>query len=164
MNIIEEIDKIYKKNNNICLFLDMDGTIVEFLINSEESFMQKGGYVKKAPIKPIINKIEEIKIKFPLIKIKILSCSKTNEMKKEKNIWLDKYLPYINKENRIILSEENGDYNQETINMVKANYIKNNLKEDNMAILIDDDIRILLESKKILKEKILPIHVTSLLI
>jgi len=147
MNIIKEINKIYEKSKNIELFLDMDGTIIELLINSEESFKQKGGYIKKEPIKPIVKKIEEIKTQFPFIKINILSCSNTNEMKKEKNEWLDKYMPYIKQENRVILSEESGDYTKENVNIVKANYIKNNLNENDIAILIDDDIRVLLEAK-----------------
>lgn len=164
MKIINEINEVYNEAQNIELFLDMDGTIIELLFDSEESFGKKGGYLKKEPINPIIEKIKEIKQRFPLIKINILSCSKTNEMKKEKNEWLDKYMPYIHMKNRIILCEESGDYTQKNVNLVKAQYIKNNLKENDVAILIDDDIRILLEAKKLLKERILSIHVTSLLI
>ena len=164
MNIIEEISKVYNDNKNIILFLDMDGTIIELLFNSEESFRKKDEYMKKKPIKPIIEIIKKINIQFPLIKINILSYSQTNEMIKAKDEWLNKYLQDIKLNDRIFLCEETGDYTQENINYIKSQYIKNNLKENEIAILIDDDIRILLAAKEILKDRILPYHVTSLLI
>ena len=38
MNIVDEIRKIYQNNQNISLFVDMDGTITELLFDSEESY------------------------------------------------------------------------------------------------------------------------------
>ena len=69
-----------------------------------------------------------------------------------------------NKENRIFLSEESHEYGKIDINKIKCEYIKANITEDKIAILIDDDVRILNETKKILKEQVFPIHVTSVLI
>lgn len=164
MNIIDEIRFLYKQNRNIKLFLDMDGTVVELLIDSSQSYLEKGNYIKKAPILPIIKKVEEILKDFPFIELNILSCSKTNYMKLEKFKWLDKYMPYIRKETITILSEENKDYSKENVNIVKANYIKNILTENDIAILIDDNINVLTNAKKILKEQVLALHVTTLLI
>ena len=45
-----------------------------------------------------------------------------------------------------------------------ANLANNNIFNDEVAIFIDDDHRILTESQKILGNKVIPIHVTSLLI
>ena len=53
-------------------------------------------------------------------------------------------MPYINKENRIFLSEESHEYGKIDINKIKGEYIT----EDKIAILIDDDVRILNETKK----------------
>ena len=164
MKIVEEINKIYQKNKKIKLFLDMDGTIIELLFDSEEIYLKKGKYLNKKPIKPIINRIKEINKKFPLIKINIISCSKTKGMIIEKNEWLNKYMPDIQNGRRILLCEETGDYTQKNVNSVKAQYIKNSLKENELAILIDDDIRVLSAAKKIINDRILLFHVTSLLI
>lgn len=84
MNFIEKIDDIYKKNKNIEIYLDMDGTIVELLFDKNQSYREKGVYLNKRPIEPVINEIEEIRNRFPLIKFKILSCSKSNQMRDEK--------------------------------------------------------------------------------
>ena len=164
MNIVEEINKIYQKNKKINLFLDMDGTIIELLFDSEETYLKKGKYLNKKPIKPIINKIKEINKNFPLIKINIISCSKTKYMIKEKNEWLNKYMPDIKRKRRIFLCEETGDYTQKSVNLVKAKYIKKSLKDNELAILIDDDIRVLTAAKEIINDRILLFHVTSLLI
>lgn len=163
MDFIEKIDNIYKKNKNIEIYLDMDGTIVELLFDKKDSYTQKGVYLNKKPIIPVIDRIEEIKNRFPLIKFKILSCSKTNQMRDEKNEWLNIYMPFIDKNDRIIFSEESGDYTRENRNLVKAEYIEKNITKDKIIVLIDDSIDVLREVQMI-KENVIPVHVTSILI
>ena len=164
MEFINMINKIVKNNKNIKIFLDMDGTIVENIFDLEKSYEKKGGYLKKRPIKPIIEQINKIKENYEYVEINILSCSSSNEMTKEKNEWLDMYMPNIKKENRVFLIKENGGYTNENIHKVKSEYIKKNILNDEIAILIDDDNRILSESQKILGNHVIPTHVTSLLI
>ena len=143
MNFIEKIDDIYKKNKNIEIYLDMDGTIVELLFDKNQSYREKGVYLNKRPIEPVINEIEEIRNRFPLIKFKILSCSKSNQMRDEKNEWLNINMPFINSNDRIIFSEEAGDYLRDDRNIVKAEYINKNISDDKIIFLIDDDIEVL---------------------
>ena len=164
MDFIKKINSIYQKNQNIEIYLDMDGTIVEFLFDNENSFMKRGKYLKKRPIMPILNTIEIIKEKYPLIVFKILSCSSTNQMKEEKNAWIDKYIPYICRKNRIIFSKENGDYSDETISTIKATYLLKESSNSNILFLIDDNVKVLMEVQKLGKNNIIPIHVTSLLL
>lgn len=164
MNFIDKISNIYKTNKNIEIYIDMDGTIVELLFDKEGSYTKKGVYLNKRPIIPVVNKLEEIKNKFPLIKFKILSCSKTNQMRNEKNEWLNIQMPYIKKEVRVIFSEEAGDYAREDRNLVKAEYINKNIDDDKIIILIDDDIEVLKGVQNLNKENVLPVHVTSILI
>ncbi len=164
MNFIDKISNIYKTNKNIEIYIDMDGTIVELLFDKEGSYTKKGVYLNKRPIIPVVNKLEEIKNKFPLIKFKILSCSKTNQMRNEKNEWLNIQMPYIKKEDRVIFSEEAGDYAREDRNLVKAEYINKNNGDDKIIILIDDDIEVLKGVQNLNKENVLPVHVTSILI
>ena len=73
-------------------------------------------------------------------------------------------MPFINIENRIFLAEEENKYHKSNINKIKGEYIKSDITDGKIAILIDDDVRILSETQKILKEKVIPIHVTSVLI
>lgn len=73
-------------------------------------------------------------------------------------------MPFINIENRIFLAEEENKYHKSNINKIKGEYIKSDITDGEIAILIDDDVRILSETQKILKEKVIPIHVTSVLI
>lgn len=77
---------------------------------------------------------------------------------------LDINMPFINIENRIFLAEEENKYHKSNINKIKGEYIKSDITDGKIAILIDDDVRILSETQKILKEKVIPIHVTSVLI
>jgi hypothetical protein len=164
MNFIEKLSNLYKTNKNIEIYIDMDGTIVELLFDKEGSYTKKGVYLNKRPIIPVVNKLEEIKNKFPLIKFKILSCSKTNQMRNEKNEWLNIQMPYIKKEDRVIFSEEAGDYAREDRNLVKAEYINKNIDDAKIIILIDDDIEVLKGVQNLNKENVLPVHVTSILI
>lgn len=164
MNFIEKIDDIYKKNKNIEIYLDMDGTIVELLFDKNQSYREKGVYLNKRPIEPVINEIEEIRNRFPLIKFKILSCSKSNQMRDEKNEWLNINMPFINSNDRIIFSEEAGDYLRDDRNIVKAEYINKNISDDKIIFLIDNDIEVLKGVQNLLKDNIIPVHVTSILI
>lgn len=164
MGFIENIKQIYESNKELEIYLDMDGTIIELLFDMEESFTQRGNYIKKQPIKPVIEKITKIHIIYPDLKIKILSFSRNNNMTEEKNKWLDINMPFINNENRIFLTEEENKYDKLNVNKVKGEYIKSDITEGKIAILIDDDVRILSETQKILKEQVIPIHVTSVLI
>lgn len=85
-------------------------------------------------------------------------------MTREKNEWLDINMPNIQKENRVFLVKENGEYTKENIHKVKSEYIKNNILSDDIAILIDDDSWTLSESQKKLGQQVIPVHVTTLLI
>ena len=157
MEFINLISEILKNNKNLKIFLDMDGTIVENIFDIEKSYEKKGKYLRKRPIQPIIEQINRIREKYEEIEIYILSCSSSNEMVKEKDEWLDIYMPNIKKENRKFIVKENGEYTNENIHKVKSEYIKNSISNN-------DDNRILSESLKILGNNVIPIHVTSLLI
>lgn len=85
-------------------------------------------------------------------------------MRNEKNEWLNKHMPFINQNDRIIFSEEAGDYLREDRDIVKAEYINKNITDDKVTILIDDDIEVLRGVQNLLKENVIPVHVTSILI
>lgn len=120
------------KDKRISIYIDMDGVIVDYEVG--KAF----GYDKKRPLFSSIDKLKEIS-KMENVTMHILSISKTNKGVEEKNIWLDKYIPFIEKDNRNIISKE--------INPNKASWelkseFLNKLNGD-VIILIDDDPSIL---------------------
>ena len=40
MDFYSKINSIYQKNQNIEIYLDMDGTIVEFLLDNDNNFLK----------------------------------------------------------------------------------------------------------------------------
>ena len=132
MFIEEELKKYGDKN--IRVYLDMDGTIVHYDIDGAYD------YDKKRPLLDRIDKVKYLNDNYPNITFYILSICHEKKQIDEKNIWLDKYLPYIEKDNRVIIVRDpkglitSGD--------VKRNYL-NQLDTKDTIILIDDDVRIL---------------------
>ena len=94
----------------------------------------------------------------------ILSLSKSNKISNEKDIWLEKYTNFIPKENWIILTKENGDYDNENRDQIKPLKMQEKLNKYEHVILLDDDHRILRQSKIMLENKVDVFHVTSALV
>lgn len=162
---IEKIRNICEKNKNVAMFIDMDGTINEYVVYSEATVSKKmeDGYGKIAPVLPVINVLEEIS-NISNIDIYILSLSKTKKISEEKNIWLEKHVGFIPKENWIVLTKENGDYNKENRDIIKPLKMEEKLDKYEHVILLDDDHKILKQSAEMLKDKADVFHVTSVLI
>lgn len=134
------------KNNKIELYVDMDGVIADYVVGIPYNFDQK------RPLYDSIKKLEEIS-KMSNVSMNILSITKMNIGKQEKNVWLDKYAPFFKKENRNIISkEENPNISSENL---KLNFLKNLNNNDKIIILIDDDPIILKTIKKELKNIVL---------
>ena len=132
MYLKEELLKLGDKK--IRLYLDMDGTIVHYDVGKADD------YHTKRPLIDRINKIKDINKSMNNIELYILSIGHEQKHIDQKNEWLDKYLPEIPNDNRVILIR--NIYGQISSADIKKNYI-NNLKTDDTIILIDDDPRIL---------------------
>lgn len=131
---IDEFD-----NTPIKLFVDMDGVVADYDIGGE-----KLDYSVKRPLYSNIKQIEEVS-HYDNIEVYIFSVTRHNEGINQKNEWLDKYMPFIKKENRIILSREKNEMKRSRI--IKAEYLKNIVSDDYEIILIDDDPTIIDEIK-----------------
>lgn len=160
-----KIEQICENNNKVAMFIDMDGTINEYTVYSDDKILKQMGdnYCKAEPIVEVIDVLKDIS-KIPNIDLYILSLSKSNKISYEKELWLAKYVGFIPKENWIILTKENGDYTSENRNKIKSLKIQEKLNEYNHVMLLDDDHRILRESNILLKDKIDVFHVTSALV
>jgi hypothetical protein len=129
---IKEVLKKYE-DKKIKLFIDMDGVIADYDFGTPKE------YDKKRPLYDSIKKLEDIS-KMNNIELHILSVTRMTNGREEKNIWLDKYVPFIKKENRIIISREENDFMESS--KLKAQYL-GNTKTDDLIIVIDDDPQVL---------------------
>ena len=129
-------DFLEKYNNEIKLFVDMDGVIADYI------FGVPSDYDKKRPLYDSIKKLEEIS-KLDNIELFILSVTRMTSGIEEKNIWLDRYASFFKKENRIIISREENNFIESST--LKAQYLKNIKRDNNILIVIDDDPKVLKE-------------------
>ena len=130
---ITDVLKKYK-DKKIKLYVYMDGVIADYDV------LNASNYDKKRPLETNIKILEEIS-KYPNIEMYILSVTRFNDGYNEKQIWLDKYIPFVKKDNRIIISREANNFQKSKI--LKSKYLKNINREDSLIILIDDDPRVL---------------------
>ena len=162
---VEKIKKICEKNKNVAMFIDMDGTINEYTVYLDATIekLMEENYTDIEPVKVVIENLKEIS-KIPNIDLYILTLSRTNRISEGKEIWLKKYVEFIPKENLIILTKENGDYNSENRNEIKPMKMQEKIDKYDHVILLDDDHKILKQTTIMLKEKVDAFHVTSVLI
>lgn len=165
MNFYKKIEKICSEHKKVALFVDMDGTIVEYKIYPDGfiTYETKDLFKNAEPIKIMIDKLKEIN-KIDNIDIYILTLSKSNIIKKEKEEWLQRYVPFIDKENYIIIVRENGEYNSDNRKYIKAKKMKEKLNDYDYLILLDDEHKILKETQKELGDNGEVFHISSAMI
>lgn len=132
MHFYELIQK-QTKNKKTRIYVDMDGVIASYDIGKPYDFENKRPLTTNIRTLSKINNLENTELF-------ILSICKKDSQIKEKNNWLDKYAPFFQKDNRIIISKESNP--NLSSKELKLNYLKS-LKTDNQIILIDDDNEII---------------------
>ena len=92
-NFYNEIKKICDKNSKVAMFVDMDGTIVEYPIylKGEISTSTRGKFIDGRPIKIVIDKLRKIN-EIENIDLYILTLAKTSIIAEEKKVWLKNML------------------------------------------------------------------------
>lgn len=128
-NLIKELST----EKELIIFVDMDGVIASYDVGRPLDFL------KKRPLTENIKKLEKVS-KLPNVELHILSICKKNFQIEEKNTWLDKYAPFFNKENRIIISKE--EIKNISSPEIKSNYLKS-VKTNKQIVFVDDDNAIL---------------------
>lgn len=161
----EKIKKICEENNKVAMFIDMDGTIVEYPVyqDADITINSKNLFINQEPVKVIIEELNEIN-KITNIDLYILTLAKSNIIVEEKKEWLKKNISFIEENNWIIVNKEQGEYNKENRDYIKGNKIKEKLKEYDYAILLDDDHKILKQTQQELGEKCKVFHISSAII
>ena len=120
-------------DKKIKIYIDMDGVVADYDVGKPDDFE------KKRPLYTSIDKLKEISF-MDNVSLYILSITRMNIGIYEKNIWLDKYMPFIDKNNRFILSKEDISKSSSEL---KVDFLKNIKRNGEVIILIDDDPLIL---------------------
>lgn len=146
---IEEI-KEKAKSKRVIIYSDMDGVLAEYRTGEKPSILgnEKEFFLRKRAIFSTINKLEALS-KLENIEIGIMSNCYFQEQKKDKIVWLEKYCPFIKKENIniIVLNEE--PHTKETKNYLKVNKILAlNEGKDVECYLVEDNYDIISASNK----------------
>lgn len=88
------------------LFVDMDGTLAVFKpVDEMETLYEEGYFLNLTPQENVVEAVREIVANQPDIEVNILSAYLTDSKYalQEKNEWLDRYLPEIDRNHRIFV-------------------------------------------------------------
>lgn len=164
-NFYSTIKKICRENSKVAMFIDMDGTIVEYPIylKGEISTNTKGKFIAGRPIEIIIDKLRKIN-GIENINLYILSLAKSSIIVKEKEEWLKKYVDFIDEKNWIIINKEKGEYNKDNRDIIKLQKMQEKINEYDCMILLDDDHEILKQTKAKLQNRGYVYHISSAII
>lgn len=165
MKFYNRVNEICKKHKKVALFVDMDGTIVEYNVYPEGFVTNetKEVFLNANPLDVVIDSLKSIS-EIENLDIYILSLSRSNIIVEEKKQWLKKIVPFIKEQNYIILNRENGDYNSENREFIKSIKMKEKLSEYDYVMLLDDEHKILKRTQKELEDKGEVFHISSAII
>ena len=161
----ERIKEICNKYKNVAMFIDMDGTIVEYIIYPDGKITTeaKGLFINNKPVKIVIDELRKIN-NIENLDLYILTMSRSYIVADEKKEWLKKYVNFIDEKNWIIINRQAGDYNDGNRSRIKAEKIQEKLAKYEHAIFLDDDHNVLHGAVKILKDKCDVFHISSAII
>lgn len=132
------------KEEDIIMFVDMDGVLASY------DFGKPFNFDMKRPLYNNINKIKDVLNE--RIELHILSVCNNDSQIEEKNIWLDKYVNYIDFNNRHIISKESNP--SKTSAELKLDFLMS-FKTSKKIVLIDDDNVVLKVVHKGLKNAVM---------
>lgn len=128
MKFYETINRYNGKNINI--YVDMDGVIAEYDI----------GNFDYDTIRPLQSNIKKIKdLINDSINVKILTICKNDKIINEKIEWIEKHMPFFDLNDVIFISKENEKYSGLSSKELKSEFLKLNINDNNINIVIDDD-------------------------
>lgn len=161
---VQRIADLCSENKRVAMFIDMDGTINEYIVFSENTVVKEmeDNYIYISPLSTVLKELEEIG-NISNIDLYILSLSRTKNLTQIKKEWRKKYVSFISEENWIILTKENGDYTNENSEEIKAMKMQEYTDYDHL-ILLDDDHGILKQTSNVLHNKVNVFHISSVFI
>ena len=164
---LDEINKKCTENERVAMFIDMDGTIVNYpvYLKGTISNTTSGKFINEKPLKLIIDKLEEIS-KISNIDLYILTLAKSSIIVEEKKEWLKKNINFITPDRWIILDKQKDEYNSDNRDYVKAWKMKEIQEKYKYSkiILLDDDHEILKTTLNELKENSFVYHISTAIV
>ena len=93
---VQRITDLCSENKRVAMFIDMDGTINEYIVFSENTVVKKmeDNYIYISPLSTVLKELEEIG-NISNIDLYILSLSRTKNLTQIKKEWLKKYVSFI---------------------------------------------------------------------
>lgn len=134
------------EGKKIKLYVDMDGVIADYDIGKPSE------YDKKRPLYSSLEKLKQVS-EMDNVEMHIMSITRMDEGFEEKNLWLDKYAPFFERENRVIISRQSNDFR--TSVELKVEFFENLERDGSVVILIDDHPTILHEIQEKVKDVVL---------
>ena len=163
-SFVDEIKDLCKEHEKVCMFVDMDGTIVEYRVfESEADLLRNAAIFDSArPLSSVIDKLEQLK-DIPNLTLYILTLAKNTAIVASKKRWLSKFAPFFDKDKIIILDKETGGYTHLNKIYVKTAQIRKVMEKtgSDYAIFLDDNQRLLRQAKMELGDKIMVYHISS---
>lgn len=151
-----------RKIEKLLLFIDMDGVIADYRFGEGKSIENNvvGTYINKRPIYATINNLKVLSEE-TWIELYILSSCFYIEQAEEKIKWLQKYVPFIKRENMFFTMNDNFVSRKQA----KINVMKKFTESDESIFvsLIDDTHEILFKGIEQLGERFIPFHVSTLI-
>ena len=131
LNFVDEHSK------QLVLF-DMDGVVAEYVAGEERLIVDEvpNVYANKRPLKSIIQ-IAETLNKKENISVGILSSCEHLSQINEKMAWLEKHMPFLDKNNVHIIAWCDGRYTRETRKFAKLDVIKSLPNYDKIYLIED---------------------------
>lgn len=126
--------KIIEINSKkISIFVDMDGVVADYRFGERENIKNNkpGLYLNKRPIYTAINKLQRINDEIDC-EMCILSSCLYKEQAEEKSLWLDKYMPFIKKKNKIFVLSQNFELRKK----IKIDKIREKLDSNEWMVMI----------------------------
>ena len=165
MKFYNRILEICKKHKKLALFVDMDGTIVEYNVYPEGFVTNKTEnlFLDANPLDVVIHNLKKVS-EIENLDIYVLTLSKSNIIVEEKKEWLKKNADFIKEENYIIINKEKGEYTSENREYIKSIKMKEKLNEYDYVMLLDDEHKILKTTQKELKDNGEVFHLSSAII
>lgn len=151
------------KTQPIMVYFDMDGTIAELniwdtprVLNNEEGF-----YLKQRPLKCVLKQIKKL-VNNKNIRVGLLSYCHYPNQEQDKLAWIDKYAPFINKDNVHIIVLSQTKYAPDQKDYLKAQKLQEicSQQPDVPVYFVEDDKDVMKATHNKLKN-VQVVHVTA---
>lgn len=155
------------KDKKIALFSDMDGVMVQFEFDYNDSIKNDSDgtfFLNKQPINTVINFYKEL-TKYQNLDFYILSACSYEHQARAKSKWLKQYAPFFKEDKQLFVVKEITKYNKDNKSDIKTENIVDKVNEYNYdyVLYFEDEYGMLKKAHKKLGDKIICIHISNFL-